>query len=131
DQHFDAKQHKAFARRFGELFIHPNYRGMQSDNEIVMIAREPGDEHIVGEDWHTDTTMMQAPPMGAILYGIEVPPYGGDTLFANQYRAYETLSDGMKRLLRGLRAIHSDRLVAGPKANANAGRTTKARDDDT
>jgi taurine dioxygenase len=73
---------------------------------------------------------MAKPPMGAILYAIEVPPYGGDTLFANQYRAYEALSDGMKRLLTGLRAIHSDRLVAGPNANANAGRTTKARDDD-
>ena len=46
----------------------------------------------VGEDWHTDTTMMAEPPMGAILYGIDVPPYGGDTLFANQYLAYEALS---------------------------------------
>ena len=79
DQEFDAEQHKAFARRFGEIFVHPNYRGMQEDDEIVMIRREPGDQHIVGEDWHTDTTMVAAPPMGAILYAIEVPPYGGDT----------------------------------------------------
>ena len=84
DQEFDAEQHKAFARRFGEIFVHPNYRGMQEDDEIVMIRREPGDQHIVGEDWHTDTTMVAAPPMGAILYAIEVPPYGGDTCFANQ-----------------------------------------------
>src|SRR6267143_5317747 len=130
DQACDAEQHKRLARRFGEIFVHPNYAGIQADPEIVMIRREPGDTRVVGEDWHTDTTMMATPPMGAILYAIEVPPYGGDTLFANQYRAYETLSDGMKRLLNGLRAIHSDRLVAGPKANANAGRTTKARDDD-
>src|SRR5438093_132054 len=129
DQEFDAEQHKRLARRFGEIFVHPNYAGTQADPEIVMIRREPGDTRVVGEDWHTDTTMMPKPPMGAILYATEVPPLGGDTLFATQYLAYETLSDGMKRLLTGLRAIHSDRLVAGPKANANAGRTTKARDD--
>ena len=79
---------------------------------------------IVGEEWHTDTTMMAEPPMGAILYAIEVPPYGGDTLFASQYLAYEALSDGMKRLLEGLRAVHSDRKVAGPQAGLNAYRAT-------
>jgi len=127
DQAFDAAQHKAFARRFGEIFVHPNYRGMQEDDEIVMIRREPGDRHIVGEDWHADTTMMEEPPMGAILYAIEVPPYGGDTLFSNQYLAYETLSEGMKRVLAGLRAVHTDRKVAGPAANRNAYRAAKVR----
>ena len=104
DQKLDAARHKAFTRRFGEIFIHPNYKGTQADPEIIVITREPGDKHIVGEDWHADTTMMPEPPMGAILYAIEVPPYGGDTLFANQYLAYETLSDGMKKMLAGLRA---------------------------
>ena len=128
DQRFDADRHKALARRFGEIFIHPNYKGTGPDPEIVDIRREPGDLRIVGEEWHTDTTMMPEPPMGAILYAIEVPPYGGDTLFANQYLAYETLSEGMKRVLAGLRAVHSDRMVAGPAVN-HAGRTTKARAD--
>jgi taurine dioxygenase len=128
DQEFDAAQHKALARRFGTIFIHPNYYGLQVDPEILDIRREPGDTKVVGEDWHTDTTMMAEPPMGAILYALEVPPYGGDTLFANQYRAFETLSDGMKRMLSGLRAVHSDRMVAGPAVN-HAGRTTKARAD--
>ncbi len=85
--------------------------------------------HIVGEDWHADTTMVAEPPMGAILYAIEAPPYGGDTSFANQYMAYDTLSDGMKRLLSGLKAVHSDRNVAGPRANRNAQRSTKVRED--
>ncbi len=129
DQKLDAEQHKAFTRRFGRIFIHPNYKGMQADPEIITITREPGDKKIVGEDWHADTTMMPEPPMGAILYAVEVPPYGGDTLFANQYQAYETLSVGMKRMLSGLRAIHSDRLVAGPAANKNAYRATKVRED--
>ena len=131
DQEFDAEQHKRLARRFGAIFVHPNYVGMQADPEIVMIRREPGDTRVVGEDWHTDTTMMATPPMGAILYALEVPPYGGDTLFANQYRAYDALSDGMKRLISGLRAVHSDRLVAGPQSRASVGRTTKARHDES
>jgi taurine dioxygenase len=129
DQEFDAEQHKAFARRFGEIFVHPNYRGMGQDDEIVMVKREPGDPHIVGEEWHADTTMMAEPPMGAVLHAIETPPYGGDTCFANQYLAYDTLSDGMKRMLQGLRAVHSDRKVAGPQAGRNAYRSTKVRED--
>jgi taurine dioxygenase len=128
-QTLDRDQHKAFTRRFGEIFIHPNYQGVSADPEIVDIKREPGDKKIVGEDWHTDTTMSAEPPLGAILYAIEVPPYGGDTLFANQYLAYETLSDGLKRTLEGLRAIHTDRMVAGPRAAMNAQRSTKVRED--
>jgi taurine dioxygenase len=129
DQKLDVARHKVFTRRFGEIFIHPNYKGTQADPEIIVITREPGDKKIVGEDWHADTTMMPEPPMGAILYAIEVPPYGGDTLFANQYLAYETLSDGMKKMLSGMRALHSDRMVAGPQANKNAFRATKVRED--
>jgi taurine dioxygenase len=128
-QKLDAERHKAFTRRFGQIFIHPNYKGMQADPEIIVITREPGDKKIVGEEWHADTTMMPEPPMGAILYAIEVPPYGGDTLFANQYQAYEALSDGMKKMLSGLQALHSDRMVAGPAANKNAYRATKVRED--
>jgi taurine dioxygenase len=75
--------------------------------------------------------MVAEPPMGAILYAIEVPPYGGDTMFASQYAAYDALSDGMKKMLSGLRAYHSDRKVAGPQANMNAFRATKVREDDS
>lgn len=129
NQSIDVPQHKAFARRFGEIFIHPNYKGTQADPEIVEIRREPGDKKIVGEEWHADTTMADAPPMGAILYAIECPPYGGDTIFASQYAAYDALSDGMKKMLAGLRAYHSDRKVAGPQAGMNALRSTKVRED--
>lgn len=100
DQNLERDQHKAFTRRFGDIFIHPNYNGVSADPEIVDIRREPGDKKIVGEDWHTDTTMVAEPPMGAILYAIEVPPYGGDTLFANEYLAYDALSPGLKRTLK-------------------------------
>jgi taurine dioxygenase len=130
DQELDVAQHKAFARRFGPIFLHPNFVTVMEDPEVVMVRREPGDTSYVGEDWHTDTTMCAEPPMGAILYGIDVPPYGGDTMFANQYLAYEALSPTMKKLLEGLRAVHSDIGIAGPQASRNKLRSTKNRDDD-
>jgi taurine dioxygenase len=129
DQSFDAEQHKALARRFGPIFIHPNYKGTGPDPEIVVIRREPGDARIVGEEWHADTTMVEEPPMGAILLGMEVPPWGGDTLFACQAAAYDALSPAMKRMIDGLRAVHTDRKVAGPRAGMNAHRSTKVRED--
>ncbi len=129
DQEFNVEQHKQFSRRFGEIFLHPNHQGLTRDPGVVDNVRDPGDERIVGEDWHSDTTMVEEPPMGAILYAAEVPPYGGDTMFANQCLAYEALSSGLKRTLEGLRAVHTDRKVAGPQAGMNAKRTTKVRED--
>lgn len=128
DQDFDAEAHKRLARRFGEIFVHPFFVP-GDDPEVVNIVREPTDTSIVGQDWHADTQMVAAPPLGAILYAVDVPDYGGDTLFANQYLAYDALSDGMKRMLDGLKAINSDRLVAGPASGRSQNRTTKARED--
>jgi len=119
----------AFGRRFAPLFRHPNLLTEGPYPDIVRIRRMPGDKQIVGEDWHTDTTCMAEPPCGAVLYGVDVPPYGGDTLFANQYLAYETLSDGMKALVSRLTAVHSDITVAGPQAARNKNRTNKVRED--
>jgi taurine dioxygenase len=130
DQELSVGQHKIFARRFGKLFVHPNFNGLTADPEVVMVRREPGDTSFIGESWHTDTTMVAEPPMGAILYGIDVPPYGGDTLFSNQMAAYDALSDAMKTLIGGLRAVHSDVYQAGPQAGKNKGRSNRQRDDD-
>jgi len=130
DQTLDVERHKAFTRRFGELFVHPNFQFGQENPEMVYVRREPGDAKVVGGDWHADTTMMATPPMAAILYAMEVPAVGGDTLFANQYLAYEALSDGMKRLLAPLRAVHNDSRVAGPQAGLNAQRASQIREDD-
>src|SRR5271154_5426915 len=120
DQELDVARHKAFARKFGEIFIHPNYRGIGDDPEIVMVRREPGDTGYVGEDWHADTTMWPEPPMGAILYAIDIPPYGGDTMFANQYLAYDALSHGMKRTLDGMNAVHSANAQYGVDGRSEA-----------
>jgi taurine dioxygenase len=130
DQDIDAVAQKAFTRRFGDIFVHPNFNTGRGDPEIVELVRNPGDTSYPGEQWHSDTTMVAHPPMGAILYALEVPPYGNDTLFTNQYLAYETLSPGLKRVLEGMRAVHSDVRVAGPQARNNARRSTKVREDD-
>ena len=127
DQVLDVEAHKRIARHFGRIFIHPLFVA-GDDPEMLIIHRKPGDTSIVGFEWHSDTTMAIEPPMGSILYAIKTPPVGGDTLFADQYAAYEQLSDGMKVMLDGLRAVHSDRHVAGPTSGRNAGRTTKAHD---
>ena len=130
NQNLPIDQQKAFTNRFGTLFIHPNFQLGQKDKETVHLVRQPGDRSVAGEKWHADTTMMKNPPMGAILYALDIPDYGGDTIFSNQYLAYETLSDGMKSMLNSLNAIHSDIRVAGPQSNINTARSTKVRDDD-
>jgi alpha-ketoglutarate-dependent taurine dioxygenase len=129
DQDLDVPRQKAFTSRFGSLFLHPNIAGSKSDPAIIDVIREPGDKKIIGEDWHSDTPQVAAPPMGSLLYAVDVPSHGGDTLFANQYLAYDTLSPGMRVMLSGLRALHSDRRVAGPARDLAAANATKLKDD--
>jgi len=127
DQELSVEQHKAFARRFGTLNVHPQYVPLEGDPEIFPVVKDPADSHNIGGVWHTDVTFLEAPAMGAVLYGIEVPEVGGDTLWANQFLAYESLSDGMKEMLDGMRALHSDHTLSNPAevARRNATRTTK------
>ena len=94
-------------RRFGEIGYYPFVKGMEKHPEVVEVAKKPEETINFGGLWHTDTSYLEVPPMGSILYAVEVPEVGGDTLFANMYRAYESLSDGMKRLLDGLRGVNS------------------------
>ncbi len=107
DQHITHEQHKAFGRRFGTLNIHPYVKGMEGHPEIMQIVKEPEDRINFGGGWHSDMSFLEEPALGSILYAREVPPYGGDTLWANQYLAYETLSDGMKEMLEDLKALHT------------------------
>ena len=131
DQKITPEQHKAFGRRFGELNIHPQYEPVDGHPEILPIVKEPEDRDNIGDTWHSDLTFLEKPPLGSILYALEVPPVGGDTLFANQYLAYESLSDGMRKMLDGLVAVHSSRILSDPEmAKArNTSRSTKLRED--
>tara|TARA_B100000676_G_scaffold255139_1_gene261839 strand:- start:214 stop:1059 length:846 start_codon:yes stop_codon:yes gene_type:complete len=127
DQHLSDERLMTFGRYFGDLYLHPNLAKKGPHPEVIHVVKEPDATRVVGAEWHTDTGHVACPPMAAILHALETPPKGGDTLFANQYLAYETLSDGLKATLDGLKAVHDDSRVAGP--NANKGRSTQTRDD--
>lgn len=101
----------AFGRCFGVLDTHPFVEGSPEHPEVIDIVTEAEDGFNFGGGWHTDVTFLDAPDLGSILYAVDVPPFGGDTLFANQHAAYESLSGTMKALLDGLVGLHS----AGPQ----------------
>ncbi len=97
----------AFAASMGTPVEYPFISGIAGYPEVIEVAKLEHERVNFGGVWHSDTTYLEVPPMGSILLALEVPPYGGDTLFANQYLAFETLSDGMQAMLRGLRAVSS------------------------
>jgi taurine dioxygenase len=123
-------QQLAFARKFGEPIEYPQLKGLAESQFITPVVKLEHERNNFGGIWHSDTTYLPVPPMGSMLLAREIPPYGGDTMFANQYLAYDALSPTMKRLLEGLRAVHSDIGTAGPHLGKNQGRSTKYRDDD-
>ena len=115
DQQLSIESQKKFARQFGTLNIHPQYVPLDGHPEVLSVTKEPTDTHNVGGVWHSDVTFLECPAMGSILYALEVPDQGGDTLFANQVLAYESLSARCQSLLSGLRALHSDRGLSARK----------------
>jgi taurine dioxygenase len=107
DQNLTPDQHKDLGRHFGRLHLHPAPLGvMEGHPEIIVVKADENSKHIAGEEWHSDVSCDAEPPMGSILYLKEVPPIGGDTLFASMYAAYAALSESMQRFLCGLTAIH-------------------------
>jgi len=107
DQVLTPEQQIAFARRWGEIYLFPLSPGLPGHPEILEIKKTPEEEKNVGNAWHTDQMFAPKPVMATILYAKQVPPYGGDTMWSNQYLAYDTLSDGMKRLVEGLKTTCS------------------------
>ncbi len=113
DQRLTPEQHVAFARRFGDINVNRFFKPVEGHPLIAEVRKEPEQQTNIGGSWHTDHSYDAAPAMGSILYALEVPGVGGDTLFASMYRAWETLSDGMQALLSELKAVHSSRHVFG------------------
>jgi alpha-ketoglutarate-dependent taurine dioxygenase len=107
DQKATPQQQVAFAKRFGQPIEYPQLKGLPEAPMITPVVKLEHERHNFGGIWHSDTTYLAEPPMGSMLLAREVPPYGGDTMFANQYLAYEALSDGLKKTLDGLVGVSS------------------------
>ncbi|MGE8318771.1 MAG: TauD/TfdA dioxygenase family protein [Comamonas sp.] len=109
DQALTPEQHKAFSQRFGGLLEVPFIRALDGHPEIlpVMRGKEQKTKRNFGGLWHTDMSYTAEPPLGSALYARVIPPYGGDTMWASMYAAYDGLSDKLKEVLQSLRAIHS------------------------
>ncbi len=106
DQDLSPRRLVEVARAFGEPIAYPLVEGLPEEPMVIAVVKEPEDRINFGGAWHSDTSYLEIPPMGTLLHAVEVPPYGGDTLFANQVLAYERLSEGMKRLLDGLVGVN-------------------------
>ena len=107
DQELTPAQYMAFARRMGKPVEYPFVKGIEGFSEIIEVKKLEHEKQNFGGIWHSDTAYLDVPPMGSMLLARQVPPFGGDTLFANQYAAYEALSEGMKKLLDGLVAVNA------------------------
>ncbi len=108
DQHITPDQQIEFGRRFGELHIHPFIPALEGHDEIIQLKATTGkkDTLRLANEWHPDLSYTNDPPLAAILRAVEVPGRGGDTMWVNLYKAYETLSEPMKEFISGLSAWH-------------------------
>ncbi|HET9160953.1 MAG TPA: TauD/TfdA family dioxygenase [Caulobacteraceae bacterium] len=107
DQSLSADQQVRFGRRFGPLNVHPYVKGMDGHPEVMEIIKEPTDKLNFGGGWHSDMSFLERPSIGSILYAMETPAFGGDTLFASQVAAYEALTPAFRAMLEPLRCVHS------------------------
>ncbi|MDG2155481.1 MAG: TauD/TfdA family dioxygenase [Gammaproteobacteria bacterium] len=108
DQDITPDQQTAFARKFGELHIHPFIPSLPGHDEILQLKAESGNNPYLrlSNSWHPDLSYTLDPPLGAILRGVTIPSRGGDTMWVNLYKAYDTLSEKMKVIIADLVAYH-------------------------
>ena len=124
DQPLTPMQYLAFAECFGTPTDYPLLKGIDGFPKIIEVKKLEHERVNFGGLWHSDTTYLETPPMASMLLARETPPHGGDTLFANMYLAWDALSDGMRRMLRGLKAVNSS-----SKADASRTREDRVRED--
>jgi taurine dioxygenase len=126
-QSLTPEQHIAAARQFGDINVNRFFRPVDGYPEIAEVRKEPHQKINIGGLWHTDHSYDQLPAKASLLYARELPPIGGDTLFSSVYAAYDTLSDGLKRTLDGLKAVHSSRHTFGYGSRADTEPDLKGR----
>jgi len=112
--------------RFGTPVEYPFVRGLEGFPEIIQVLKREDERSNFGGIWHSDTSYLDEPPMGSVLLARELPPYGGDTLFANQYLAFEALSPGLQRTLESLRGVNTS-----AKADVTRTREDRVKDSGT
>ena len=115
DQSMTPAEQLRVAQRFGDVNVNRFFTPVPSQPEVALVLKEPRHETNIGGGWHTDHSYDDIPALGSMLHAKEVPTSGGDTLFANMYLAAEALSDGLRRTLMGMSAVHSSRHVFGSK----------------
>jgi len=93
-----------FAEQIGEPDTYPFLKGLADYPQVTEVLKKKDETVNFGGVWHTDTSYQSCPPMATLLYALELPASGGDTLFANQYAAYEAISGGLATVLSGLSA---------------------------
>ena len=107
NQVISPQQQLNFAEQFGIPMEYPQLKGLPDCPLVTEVIKLEHETLNFGGVWHSDTTYLQQPPMASLLYAIEIPPYGGDTMFSNQYMAYETLSEGLKKTLSELVGVNT------------------------
>ncbi len=116
DQQLTPEQHLSFARRWAPIDVNRFFKAVPGQPEIAEVRKEPEQRTNIGGGWHTDHSYDTEPAMGSLLLARELPPLGGDTLFASMSRAFEALSPSLQQTLEGLRAVHSARHVFGDRS---------------
>ncbi len=119
-------QFQAFAERFGEVIEYPFVAGIEGHPLIIPVLKLPHERNNFGGIWHTDTAYLEVPPMATMLIARELPPYGGDTLFASGAAAFEALSPALQRMLEGLKAVNTS-----AKADVTRTREDRVKDGPT
>ncbi len=134
DQKISDDDLERFTLHFGPFGEDPFIAPIPGRRHVIAVARAAAETGpIFAEAWHTDWSFQKTPPAGTCLYGVKIPPVGGDTLFANQHRALEEMPDGLRRRIEGKRAIHSARAGyarAGAYGENDKGRAMDIRPSD-
>jgi len=120
DQSLRPDAQMEFARRFGELDVHPIVNGTDDHPELVRVWKPAGQPASFGVGWHSDNSFFAEPSLGSVLYGVTIPPCGGDTLYASMERAYEALSPTLRAMIAELRAVHSAARAYDPAVTGRA-----------
>ncbi len=110
DQELSFAELETVASAFGPIGEDPYFRPIPGQSHVVALTREAEEvSPLFADVWHSDWSFLPSPPAGTLLYGVDIPPSGGDTLFADQYAAYDLLPSALKDRIDGRQGIHSAR----------------------